>query len=89
MKEQDNLIYDDGELRRCPSNFVKLGVIKTAYKFFWYGHVFRDMKFAYVDSFKEAVAFLINLLVLPFVIVALPVIPFIRAYAAIAKAKGE
>ena len=77
---EDDLIYDDGELRNCPANKAKIGYWKTCNYFHSYRDVIRTYARLSKDNLwamREGMHGLISLVVST---ILLPITPPIRAY---------
>jgi|5_EtaG_2_1085323.scaffolds.fasta_scaffold46031_2 hypothetical protein len=74
--EEDKLIYDDGELRRCPINVAKIGYWRTWKNFYCYRDEFLELM-SCAGEIWEALLKLANVALF---IVLFPIVPFIKAF---------
>ena len=81
----DDLIKDDGVIRKCPSNLAKMGYLKSFKHLFTYKECLNDLL---VESDEIAEA-LVKLLAVVIYISFLPIMPFVRCFLTVRKAKKE
>lgn len=80
--DKKDLILDDGEIRRCSSNVVKMGYWRTLWEFFGY-------KKLLVSVAPEALQVLKKAAELALFAVIMPVLPFTHCYGEWSRAKKE
>ncbi|WP_263079252.1 hypothetical protein [Endozoicomonas sp. Mp262] len=86
----DDLIRDDGEIRRCPKNMARLGYVKSWWHFFSYRQVVGGWVSDYLIeaakvTAKAGIAVFFCLLTL----LTLPALPFLQCFFSVRRAKAE
>lgn len=74
------LILDDGKVRNCTHNHRLMSMYNVAFTFCGYKLLIKQFVGAYVETFKDAIPFFLNIGMLIPTIIMFPIIPFIRAY---------
>ena len=83
----EELIKDDGVIRKCPSNMAKMGYIKSYREFFGYKdsikeYPFRDVLLQLLEALRDTFGAVVYLIIFP-------IVPFLRCYFTVKRAKKE